>query len=223
MLTLLLFAQAIGPSVPPDLAALPSAQLAARIMAAPPQNIVSHQWSRDPLLGRTDSIWFYAAPEAFGEDLCRRRAYHVSFGDVEAETADRKRLTHSEAEQLALVADCAKVRDEQFGWVQPATALDAAAVTLRWLADRQRRGGAQGITCLSSRFSPDPCDRGAAAVLAALPLDRVFLLNRGRQPGDWALGVMPTGPGQLFYDVRLTRGDGQRPGMTIRWDAPAPF
>ena len=195
-----------------------SHMLAARTFAVPPTGIVSHEVRYDPLLRQIYALQFFTAAETAGDGLCRRRSYYASHSQIGSGAART-----IEQWQLALAADCRAVPQAQFAWVQPVDAIGDAAIMLRWLADRQRRGRATGVACLPSDFKPDPCADGAAATLRALPLERIYIINRGAHPGEWNLSVMPRGPGQLFYDVRLARDSHGGPTVTIQWAAPAPF
>lgn len=196
---------------------LTTEQLASRLFDTPPADIVSHRVFRDSPFPGNYSIRFYSRVEPFGDGLCRRHGYYIGMSD------DHPRGAPVPQEELAIAQDCALVPADGFAHVQPAAALDAAATTLRWLKDRQRRGGAERILCRHSQFAPNPCARGAAHTLKALPLDRIFVVDRGQAPGAWNIAVMPEGPGQLFYDVTLERGDRSEPVITIEWKAPAPF
>lgn len=192
--------------------------LAARTFAVVPAGIVSHEIRVDPLIRQPYAIDFFGSADPFGAGLCRRKVYYVSATQVGSRSAPTM-----EKAQLALADDCAAIASAQFAWVQPTDALNDAAITLRWLADKQRRGDAAAVTCLPSPYKPDPCTNGAAAALRALPLDHIYIINKGHQPGEWALSAMPTGPGQLFYDVRLSRDRNGAAAVTIQWTAPAPF
>ena len=192
--------------------------LAARTFAVPPAGIVSHVVRSDAALREAADVDFFTAAEPAGNGLCRRRSYYVPAGQLGRGTAPLIENT-----QLALARDCKSVPSSGFAWVQPPDAIGNAAMALGWLADRQRRGKGAGVTCLPSALSPDPCARGAAATFRALPLDHTYIIQRGTRPGAWNLSVMPSGPGEAFYDVRLALGPDGAGTVTIRWDVPAPF
>ena len=60
-------------------------------------------------------------------------------------------------------------------------------------------------------------------MLRALPLDHIRIVDRGTNPGEWRVSVMPNEMGRLFYAVHLSKDAGGTPTLTIKWDAPAPF
>ena len=192
--------------------------LAARTFAVVPAGIVSHEVRVDPSSKQPYAVDFLGVADRFGDGLCRRKVYYVSATQIGSHSAPT-----IEKAQLALADDCAAIASAQFAWVQPTDALNDAAIALRWLAAKQRRGDAVGVTCLPFPYKPDPCTNGAGAVLRALPLDRIYIVDKGYQPGEWALSVMPNGPGQLYYDVRLSRDRNGAAAVTIQWAAPAPF
>lgn len=202
-----------------DSAAVESTQaLAERTFTVVPPGIVSREVLVDPFIQQPYAVDFFGAAERFGDGLCHRKAYYVSYSDMGKRTAPT-----IEKAQLALADDCAAIASAQFAWVQPTDALNDAAVALRWLADKQRHSDAVGVSCLPFPYKPDPCANGANAALRALPLNRIYIVDRGFRPGEWALSLMPDGPGQLYYDVRLSRDRNGAAAVTIQWTAPAPF
>ena len=204
--------------VPDASMAEPTAALAARTFAVPPAGIVSHQLRTYPDLPQSPSVEFFTKVERFGEGLCRRKSYYVAYYQV-----GRGSAPIIEQEKLAIAGDCSAIPDAQFASIQPASAVEDAAIALRWLADKQRRGDSAGVTCLPSPYKPNPCAIGTAAMLRRLPLDHIRIIDRGARPGEWSMAVMPNGLGNLFYNVHLSRDSNGTPAVTIKWDAPAPF
>ncbi len=213
---------------PQAIAAMPTPEAAALLLGRSPPDLVSHRIVTDPAGGFV-AVRFMATAQSAGEGLCRRVTYRVSAGEVARIRAGGPPATPRAKDQIALGNACGALRDSNFAWVQgPGATIETAGTMLRWLADLQRRarsGGplAAAIMCRESRLTPDPCTAGAEAVLAALPLDRTYIIERGGTPGAWGLSVMPAGPGQLFYHVVLGCDDKDRPTVTIRWEAPKPF
>lgn len=199
-------------------AAEPTRDLAKRTFAVVPAGIVSHEVRSDRSLPTYFSIDFYTAAEPFGDGLCRRHVYSVGAAEVGGGAAPK--IEHA---QLALAADCATVPTTRFASVQPSDAIDDAAIMVRWLADRQTRRDPVAVTCLRSTYKPNPCSKNPAATLWALPLDRIYIINKGAQPGEWAFAIMPSRPGHLFYDVRVSKNRRGAEAVTIAWTAPAPF
>ena len=196
----------------------PTRDLANRTFAVVPTGIVSHEVRSDRSLPTYFSIDFYTAAEPFGDGLCHRHVYSVGGAEVGGGAAPK--IEHA---QLALAPDCATVSTTGFASVQPADAIDDAAIMVRWLADRQTRRDPVAVTCLRSAYKPNPCAKDPIATLWALPLDRIYIINKGAQPGEWAFAIMPNGPGQLFYDVRVSKNWRGAEAVTIAWEAPAPF
>lgn len=213
---------------PQAIAAMPTPEAAALLLGPSPPDVVSHRIVTDPG-GSFMAVRFSAAARPAGEGLCRRLTYRVSAIDVARIRAGGSPSVPRAKDQIALADTCGALQDSDFAWVQgPGATIETAGTMLRWLDDLQQRArrddplGAE-VTCRDVRFTPDPCVAGGKAVLAALPLDRVYIIERGATPGAWGLSVMPTGPGQLFYHVVLGRDGNGRPTVAIHWEAPAPF
>ncbi len=113
--------------------------------------------------------------------------------------------------------------------MQPADRARDAVAALGWMAwarDRAASGARRPfeLRC-ESRLGPDPCAGGARKVLASMKLESTFIISPEESDGGrvWRLSVMPSGPGQLVWDVRVRTSPGNRQAITMIWSVPAPF
>jgi hypothetical protein len=126
--------------------------------------------------------------------------------------------------QLAAAPHC-KLKDGFFARVQPQRHLIGATAALRrlvWLRKEAARSGSLPVrvTC-ASEMPDDVCREGARAVLAGLPLNRVFLIEPF--PKAWRLSVMPSSPGEKFWEVMLHGGEAAEQRLELVWRVPPPF
>lgn len=206
---------------------MPTAELAARVL--PPEiaaRVVAHETGEN-WGGGSYGVRFYAAPEAVGGTICRRRTFYAVSSDFNVRGAEARRAFPGV--KIALAKDCAKVPLAGFASVQPETLEEGAVKALDWLAATQQRARREGklpvpVRCRSEQAA-DPCTAGALAVFSRLPLDKTYIIDKAKDAGGtarWQFAVMPDGPGQLFYQTTLT-GSPKKPEIELVWDAPAPF
>lgn len=180
-------------------------------------------------------IRLYARAERATPTVCRRRSHYVAFTPVAGLNAGTSRQdapsiagSVTPGVLIALAANCARNLPDNFARVQPASQEQGAIAVLERLAflqsrARRARQPRVGLLCRDA-MATDACNRGATSVLARLPLQKVHIIDRGFEPTDkqWRLSIMPTGPGQLYWETVLD-ADPASPGVTMTWKAPAPF
>jgi hypothetical protein len=207
--------------VPGPLRGGSTAELAGRFLPPPvASRIVAHEIGEPgspPVYGAT----FYTAPAPHPDGTCRRERYYVPVspaGNVSQPVSTW---------QVALARDCRLRAGGFFVNLQPAHRFEDALAALHRF--REVRAAARAgaplpftLTCRSFR-PPGTCSQEARLVLAGLPLDRIHIVEPGAG-GGWRVSVMPKGPGQPYWDVRLVDGpDGRVGQVTLSWDIPAPF
>jgi hypothetical protein len=199
---------------------LTTAELARRLLPPDLANrMVSHELGEPTFPGGPiRNVNFYTPPVPLGQDLCRRESYYVKVEPVGGATRENStRDVPVEAKeissphvQLAAAPHC-RLKDGFFAWVWPQRHLSGATAALRRLAWLRKEAGRSGslpvlVTC-ATETPEDACRQGARAVLASLPLHKVFLIELiGLQA--WRLSVMPSGPGETFWEVKLHVGEG---------------
>ena len=208
-------------------------ELAPRLL--PPElaeGVVTHEVREFGLIqGPPSGVRLFKAPVPYGPRLCRRDSYHVGLRGVESDAGrgtPRERPVRveevTETVQLALAPGCRLEQGTSFGWVQPARVVDEAGAALLRLAEararaRRRPRSVRRVTC-RSELPEDACAPGAASVLASLPVETVYLINR--EVGGWELALMPDGPGpgSRHWSVRLSDNS---PDIEMVWRSAPPF
>lgn len=198
--------------------------------------IVSHQLHDKPRILSGDApaygaVRFFLRPSPAAAGICRRDTYYVSLrNEAPGSYRPESPVTGPNA-QLAVGDDCDHVPDAAFGWVQSVRHEEDAIDLLQDLMAIQRRARDAGTlpiraACRSELPHEDPCEPGVLEVVRALPLDRIHLIEPDRDSTDtlpaWRLSIMPTGPGQPFFETRLVRRDDGW-DMRLTWKAPPPF
>jgi hypothetical protein len=184
--------------------------------------------------GPLGGVAFFPPARPSGSELCRRDTLLVSLAPVEGESAGTSRRdapvrkqSVRQTPQIALAPGCRLRRGGHFAWVQNSSWEEAAAALQRLAALQReaRKGGGAGVALrCSSELDAGRCAGGAQAVLAQLPLHRMFIV----QPRDeakraaWTFTVMPAGPGQPFWAVELADGGAGGADLHMRWELPAP-
>jgi hypothetical protein len=171
-----------------------TAELAAKLL--PPEvarEVVTHNLGRPIFAGQpSPSVTFFGAPRV-SDGFCERSTYYVSG----LPTPDRVQPLV----ELRL-GPCPRDTGAIFAHLNPGASTAAAKQALRSLdwAARLARSDAPlsfELSC-ESELLPDPCGKGARAVLASLPLDKTYMVANGN------IVITPTGPGQMLWDVRVT-------------------
>ncbi len=198
----------------------------------PAGRFVSHELGapgphNDPLL----AVNFFARPTALGDDLCQRDAVRASLqpddtwlpGGVQQDVAVKFVRAYPKV-QIAAAPRCRFKQGGYFAWVQPEGVDELAPQALRRLVALQAVAKAGGqlpkVTC-ASEAGDNACTPPLRTVIASLPLDRIYIIQPDQS--GWAFSVMPSGPGQLYWDVRIPpEGIFDEP-IVMRWGRPAPF
>lgn len=195
----------------------------------PASRFVSHEVGKLGTHGEPlGVINFFHRPVPIGDELCRRdvtNAYFQPDGAWEFGKDSPVRFTRSgPAVQMALAPRCRLKAGGYFGWVQPQGAVETAPQALRRLVKLQAAARARGklpkVRC-ESEIDATLCAQPVRRLIASLPLDRIFIIQPDRS--GWSFSVMPTGPGQLYWNVSLPpEGVADEP-VVLRWAMPAPF
>ncbi len=174
------------------------------------------------------AVTFALRPRPLGRALCERESVYVS---LQATDEGRGLAAGglSRFDQIVAAPGCRLRAGAFFGTIQFTPSVEAATEALTRLIDLQRRArGARPLRLplrCKSELRPELCAGGARAVLAQLPLDRIYLiepLDRTRHAG-WSFAVMPRGPGQPFWSVALEEAPGKPRSLSMTWGVPAPF
>lgn len=174
-------------------------------------------------------INFFHRAVPIGADLCRRDVTNALFqpdGVWEPGRDSPVKFTRASSKvQMAVAPRCRLKAGGYFGWVQPEGVDELAPQALRRLVALQAaaRAGRQlpnKVTC-ESEADAKVCAQPSQTLVANLPLDRIYIIQPDRS--GWAFSVMPNGPGQLYWDVRIPpKGIADEP-IVMRWGRPAPF
>ena len=208
-----------------------TAQLARLLLPdQPADRFVSHEVRKSSPHGEPlGTINFFHRPVPIGADLCRRdvtNAYFQPYGAWEPGKDSPVRFTRSgSAVQMAVAPRCRLKEGGYFGWVQPEGVDELAPQALRRLVALQAivKAGRQlpiKVVC-QSEDDAKACDKTASALIAALPLDRIFIIQPDQS--GWAFSVMPDGPGQLYWNVTIHPEGIVGEQVVMRWGRPAPF
>lgn len=173
-------------------------------------------------------INFFHRPVPIGADLCRRDVTNALFqpdGVWEPGKDSPVRFTRaSSSAQMVVAPQCRLKAGGYFGWVQPEGVDELVPQALRRLVALQAVARAGGelpkVTCESDADS-NACAPPLRTLIASLPLDRIYIIQPDRS--GWAFSVMPKGPGQLFWDVRMPPEGMPDEPVIMRWGMPAPF
>lgn len=196
----------------------------------PAGRVVSHEVGELGTHGEPlGAINFFHRPVPIGVDLCRRDVTNALFqpdGVWEPGKDSPVRFTRaSSSVQMAVAPRCRLKWGGYFGWVQPEGVDELAPQALRRLVALQAVARAGGqlpikVTC-ESEADANVCAQPSRTLVANLPLDRIYIIQPDRS--GWSFSVMPTGPGQLYWDVRIPpEGIADEP-IVMRWGRPAPF
>jgi hypothetical protein len=188
--------------------------LAARLLTPPlASGVVAHRLR--PSGPSSGAVEFLRAPVRAGVGVCRREGLYAPLaGGAPVRFVE-----------IALTSRCPIATDARYARVQPAAAEPGAVAALQTLADLRARTRARGkppvpVRCRSDA-KPDPCRAGEQAVMRDLPIEAAYLVERSGE--GWRFALMPTGPGQLYWDTRLIFDGERRMRVELEWKAPAPF
>lgn len=173
------------------------------------------------------NLRLFARPEAVTSLVCRRVYHFVSFetaaGSDHQQLSDEtilhvKRISPSVLVGLSKGEACADLPVERFAHVQRGRTEAEAIELLEWFSELQSRERApEGVTVTChTTLMQHMCSGEPFRIFAGLPLEKTYIIDRD------GLTVMPQGPGQLYWDVRLET-DGEKRRITLEWGSPAPF
>jgi hypothetical protein len=173
------------------------------------------------------AINFFHSSVPIGADVCTRDVTVALFqpdGRWEPGRDSPVKFTRADSKvQMAIAPHCRLSSGGYFGWVQPKDVAELVPEALRQLARLHAVARAGGplpeVKCLSD--DPTVCAQPSRALLANLTLDRIYSIEPARF--GWRFAIMPNGPGQLFWDVRIPPEDAPDDPITMRWGMPAPF
>lgn len=188
--------------------------LAARLLTpAQSSGIVAHRLRAHG--ERLDAVEFLRAPMKAGAGVCRREGLYVAAAGG----------TPARFVEIAAAARCPAGSDARYARVQPASAEPGAVAALQTLMDlrgRTRRRGKPPVAVrCSSVLEPDPCRAGERALMRDLPIEAAYIVEP--VDGGWRFALMPTGPGRLYWDTKLSFDAKRRIRVELEWTAPAPF
>lgn len=159
--------------------------------------------------------------------FCKRETYYLSMSQrTKGELTPYERITPNA--QIKMAADCATAT-EPFIHLN-STSPQEAVELLRWFKNVHRAAGGDSelkveVECRSEQ-DPNPCEKGARQVLAELPLESVFIIERlGRraQEEDWRISIRPTIAPSLYWQLSIFNWSTDRPRVRISWDTIPPF
>ncbi len=203
------------------LRALGTAELARRLLPNEiAGRVVDHRVIESGFPGGA-AVEFYGPPSPHPDGTCRRERHFVPV------SAARKPSAPASAVQVALAPRCRLPAGALFANIQPHQEVEGALAALLRLKDAQALAASErplpfDLNC-SSAQAPGRCASGAGAVLAALPLDRVHIAQPHPDAG-WDISVMPSGPGQPYWRVRMFDAAASAPArIALSWELPGPF
>lgn len=213
-----------APSSAQALQTRPTRQLAARLLPGElAAGVVAHRVRAGPG-GAPDAVELLRAPERVGRGVCRRYGYYVSGSDL---IAGRGTGMPTRFAEIALAAVCPSTAEASYARVQPAAVEPGAIAALEIVADLRARARRTGKTPVKldcrSELSANPCKAKDAALLRDLPLERAFLIEPLAPDPGWRFALMPTGPGQPYFDTSLIQAPGKRMRLALTWKAPVSF
>lgn len=230
---LLLGLQAASAPLPADPAAINAVStpaLAARLLPRSlASQVVSHRAdyvrSGSGQSGREWGIQFFTAAQPSAPGVCHRQSYRVN-SDARGQLRTNRRYQVISNDQIALADQCNGLADSRFAYVQAGVPLRSAQTALLQLQAFQQlaqRGSRTGFSIRCTSYDQSHCDGGSVQQFSALPLDRIFLIEPARGGGGrmdgWSFAVMPNGPGQDYFDVRMSRpGMSIQPMVHLRWE-----
>jgi hypothetical protein len=174
-----------------------------------------------PITGRRPAT-VYTEPATYHDGTCRRER---RYAPQQPASAAAPRVMEVE---VALAPNCVLGEGGFFAHLQPFQRFDRALAALhRFAALRAVAASPEPlpfeITCRSG-VEPPSCTAGARTVLAGLPVTKVFIVQPGAAKGHWQAAVMPSGPGQPYWNVRWSEDGEERPvTVALSWEIPAPF
>ena len=203
---------------------MPAQQVAARLLPTElAAGVVAHR-VRSGSGGALDTVELLRPPERVGRGVCRRYGYYLSGSDL---IAGRATGTPTRFTEVALAPACPSTAEASYARVQPAAVEPGAIAALEILADLRARARRTKkvpvkVDC-RSELPTNPCKVKDAALLRVLPLERAFLIEPLAPDPGWRIALMPSGPGQPFFDTSLVQAPGKRMRLMVTWKAPAPF
>jgi hypothetical protein len=213
-LTLVLLSAGVPQAAPPAEAILsrPSADLARELAIPDAGDIVRHDLAPErgmvppPAPGASPraTVRFYYPARSARSGVCSR---DVAVAEVEwTDQGLRSVRPVRRQTELSLASDCRSAITDRFAWVNPNAAAVAADELVR-LADIQRRvrqGRPAGVSVrCRSEFRSYSCPADPLEAVAALPLDRIYLIERDRSADGLSFVATEGEPGDLMWDIRL--------------------
>lgn len=191
----------------------PSADLARELAIPDAGDVVRHDLAPDqgmappPLPGASPraTVRFYYPARPARSGVCSR---DVAVAAVERTNQGLRSVRPARRQtELSLTPDCRAAVTDRFAWVNP-NATAAAEDGLARLADIQQRvraGRPAGVSVrCRSKFRSYSCPADPLETLAALPLDRIYLIDRDRSADGLSFVATEGEPGDLMWDIRLS-------------------
>jgi hypothetical protein len=221
--------------------AMSTAELARRLLARETASQITGHQLPEPIFagGPLGGVEFFTRPHRLGPDLCRRSRLYVDLEPIGGLTRDNSirdvpviKEGVSEDFQIALAPDCRLKPDSIFAYVRNAAFAEGATALLRLAAIQRTAKSARPLPVelrCTSELSENPCGNNFRAVLAGLPLHRIFSVEPLDNNGDdtdkgWRFSVFPGKPADsTLWEVRLDEASGQRPMIRMHWKLVPPF
>jgi hypothetical protein len=194
---------------------------------------------RDPMLPAALDVMLFHRPVPVGRDYCGQSVHELTLFTIRHEGAqtvlddDGLWVQHrDEWNSLARAPACGLSAGQRFASIGSADS-NTAMQALDDLAYAQVRAAGLGRLRIQLRcrdevaYDPDQCRRGARAILATLPLDRICSIDRDREDPQaieaviclddsvWARG--------FHWSVRIRDFGSDHPRLSLTWKDPAPF
>jgi hypothetical protein len=234
------YAQTEAPLTYRAIRELPPAAVALRLLG--PErggDVVRIESRREPMLPATLEVMLFHRPVPLGSDYCSQSVHRLYLFTIRHEGLQRVmdddglRVQNIEGGlSLARAPACRLSAGQRFASIGPTDA-NAAMRALDNLAAAQAGAATGGrlpiqLTCRDEvARDPDRCRRGARALLANLPLNRVCSISREQEdPQAIEAAICLTdsiwAPG-AYWSVRLRDFGTHRARLSLTWKDPAPF
>ena len=177
--------------------------------------------------------WLEGYPARFWEEataiepgFCQRHTYYVSMPQEPKGTLTPSNPTPGV--QIKMSANCSTA-SEPFIHLNGTPPQEAVEV-LRWLSEAHRLADSDGalkadVDCRSEQ-NPNPCEKGARQVLAELPLENTYIVERGGRAyggDDWRIAIRPAKTTGHYWQVSIFNWSTDRPRVRISYDVIPPF
>lgn len=219
-----------------ELRAASTTQLAAALLPAdaPPMvshSLVDHAW---PPNSWPAAVRFRRAPSQLSEAVCGQGGFYVSMTTQPAGVAQLIERERIHDQEYLGFGDCAALKEANFAVVQPATELAAALPMMAELVKLKAQAAGTGavdakLTCHVESNNHTACDDGPRAILAQMPLELAYLIERpsGPHAADWRVVVasrpLSPGVGVMPWVLEIRRPASDETSVDMIWKVPNPF